>query len=40
MAVKDVSAELGYSNPSNFVRAFVRIAGVTPAEYRRQQSRD
>lgn len=38
LSVRDIALELGYSGPNNFIRAFKRIAGVTPSEYR-QDSR-
>ena len=31
----EVAYEVGYSDPSNFSRAFRQIAGITPEEYRR-----
>ena len=34
----DIALEVGYDDPSHFSRAFKRIAGVSPREYRRQQS--
>jgi AraC-like DNA-binding protein len=34
----DVAYALGYENPSNFSRAFRRMAGVTPYEFRIQQT--
>ena len=34
--VYEVGFRLGYSDGSNFTRAFRRIAGVTPRSYRRQ----
>lgn len=35
----DIAYELGYSDPAHFTRAFRRMAGVSPREYRRQQIR-
>jgi len=35
LLVKTISAELGYSSPNSFVRAFRQIAGVTPQAWRR-----
>jgi AraC-like DNA-binding protein len=35
LALEDVAAQLGYSTASNFVRAFHRWTGQTPAAYRR-----
>lgn len=34
----DVGYEVGYSDPSNFSRAFRRVAGISPEEYRRHHS--
>jgi AraC-like DNA-binding protein len=36
--VKEVAARLGYSDPSNFRRAFRRWTGLSPAAYRAQHS--
>jgi AraC-like DNA-binding protein len=36
----DIARAAGYRDPSNFARAFRRIAGVSPREYRRQQDAD
>ena len=36
LAVADVAHEVGYSNPSNFSRAFRRVVGITPQAYRFQ----
>jgi len=38
LKITDIAREAGYSGASNFTRAFRRIAGVTPREYRRLQS--
>ena len=37
MLVTDIAFELGYSGPNNFVRAFQRIAGMTPSKYRERR---
>jgi AraC-like DNA-binding protein len=37
--VTHVSYFLGYSDPTNFARAFRRVAGVSPKEYHRQRTR-
>lgn len=34
--VEDIAAMLGYSEPTNFYRAFKTWSGLTPNEYRRQ----
>ena len=36
-AVQEIAARLGYADPSSFGRAFVRWAGTSPRQYRRQQ---
>jgi AraC-like DNA-binding protein len=36
--VADVSYQLGYSDPTHFTRAFRRIAGVNPRQYRHAYS--
>jgi AraC-like DNA-binding protein len=36
LAVSDVASELGYSDPSHFTRAFSRLVGFSPREYRRR----
>jgi AraC-like DNA-binding protein len=38
MAVEDIAARLGYSDPANFTRAFRRWAGCTPSQYREQNT--
>jgi AraC-like DNA-binding protein len=40
MSVKEIALELRYANPSNFIRAFHRIAGTTPTEFRRKGHRE
>jgi AraC-like DNA-binding protein len=34
--VADIAGRLGYATPANFARAFQRLAGVTPTEFRRR----
>jgi AraC-like DNA-binding protein len=34
VSVKELAFELGYSGANNFIRAFKRVAGTTPAEFR------
>jgi AraC-like DNA-binding protein len=34
LSVGQIAREVGYSGPNNFIRAFKRISGVTPIEYR------
>ena len=38
-SIKEIAYELGYSSPGSFVRAFRRLSGVTPGEFRRRQHR-
>lgn len=38
LAIEEISADVGYTDPTFFRRLFKRLAGVTPAEYR-QRSR-
>jgi AraC-like DNA-binding protein len=37
MPIRDIARTLGYPHPGNFTRAFSRIAGMTPTDYRRCQ---
>lgn len=34
LSIKEISARLGFTNPSHFNRVFKRIAGMTPLDYR------
>ena len=34
LSINDIARELGYSSTSNFIRAFQRMSGLTPAAYR------
>jgi AraC-like DNA-binding protein len=36
--VADIAASLGFADPSNFSRAFLRWSGVSPREYRRRRA--
>lgn len=38
LSVKEVAASLGFLYPQHFVRFFKKHSGMTPSEYRRQQS--
>lgn len=38
LSIQEVSAALGFAHPSGFHRAFKRLTGMTPVEYRRQAS--
>jgi AraC family transcriptional regulator len=38
-AIADVAADCGFANQSSFTRAFRRVTGTTPAEYRRRALR-
>jgi AraC-like DNA-binding protein len=41
MSVEEIAALLGYDAPTSFFRAFKRVTGVTPGEFRqRRSSRD
>lgn len=33
----DIAYELGYADPAHFIRAFGRLAGMSPCEYRDQR---
>lgn len=37
--VADVAAQLGYANSANFAKAFQRLGGVTPGEFRRKHQK-
>jgi AraC-like DNA-binding protein len=37
-SIKDIAAALGYSDPTHFSRAFRRIAGLNPRQYRQAYS--
>lgn len=36
MPIRDIAKTLGYPYPGNFTRAFARMAGMTPADFRRR----
>ncbi|SDD79747.1 Helix-turn-helix domain-containing protein [Paenibacillus sp. UNCCL117] len=38
LKIHEIALELGYQNVNSFIRMFKRYAGVTPGEYRKQQS--
>jgi AraC-like DNA-binding protein len=38
--VADVAAQLGYANSANFAKAFQRLSGVTPGEFRSRMQED
>ena len=40
MTVKVISERLQYNNPQNFIRFFKKKEGITPGEYREQQSEE
>lgn len=40
MALKDISIEVGYYNPSSFIRRFKQVIGLTPGEYRKYNKQD
>ena len=35
--IRDIAGTLGYPYPGNFTRAFSRMAGMTPADFRRRK---
>ena len=37
-SLKEIAFELGYSGTNNFGRAFLRLSGMTPLEYRRHRN--
>lgn len=38
LSIKEIGYELGYSSPGNFCRAFLRMSGLTPTEFRLKQT--
>ena len=40
LSVNDIARELGYSSTGNFIRAFQRLSGLTPAVYRERVAGD
>jgi len=40
LRIIDIAAELGYTDASNFARAFYRQTGISPRSYRQQRKRD
>jgi AraC-like DNA-binding protein len=36
-SIEEIAARVGYSDPSNFRRAFQRWTGLSPTEYREKQ---
>lgn len=38
LSVDEISALLGYQNPTNFIRSFKKYAGQTPLQYRKSQA--
>lgn len=36
LKVEEISERLGYANPETFIRAFFRVKGMTPRQYRKQ----
>jgi AraC family transcriptional regulator len=39
-SIAEIALDCGYENAANFATAFRRVQGVTPSDYRRQQSRE
>lgn len=35
LSIEEISARLGYANPETFIRAFQRVRGMTPSQYRK-----
>ena len=35
LTIKEIAHAVGYSGPNNFVRAFRRLSGLTPGEFRK-----
>ena len=38
ISIKELAYSLGYSGPNNFIRAFRRLSGVSPTQYRQSQA--
>jgi AraC-like DNA-binding protein len=39
LSIKELAYSLGYSGPNNFIRAFRRLSGVSPTQYRQSHSK-
>ena len=40
MPIGEIAATLGYSEATNFARAFRRLTGISPAAFRRDRAQD
>lgn len=40
LSIQEIATRLGYENPANFTRAFTRVLGKTPSEYRARAKGD